>query len=168
MPNQITIVADNIRSLENIGSLFRIADAIGAQKLIFVGISGYPDMKENDTRRPWLREKQDRQIRKSSLKTIEYTPFERYETVTEAIKIIQSQKTFIVCVEQNENSVPFNSKYEIKYPCCLVFGNELTGVSKEFLDAADLILEVKQHGKGKSLNVSVCAGIVAFHIINNH
>jgi tRNA G18 (ribose-2'-O)-methylase SpoU len=166
MIKKITLLADNIRSLENVGSLFRLADAIMVERVILVGISAYPDMGESDTRRPWLRERMHKLIKKTALSGID-VPFEYYQTAEEAVDSLKKRGTSIICIEQDERSVLYNSEYSVHFPCCIVLGNELDGVSKVFLDSADLILEIPMFGKGKSLNVSVSAGIVAYQILNS-
>jgi 23S rRNA (guanosine2251-2'-O)-methyltransferase len=166
MRNPITIVADNIRSLENVGSLFRVADAICAERILLIGISGYPNMKDSDKRRPWLREKNHKQIQKSALMTVDTVPFEYFPSTEECIKALKESGYFIVCAEQTSESKTYTSKYEVDFPCALVFGHEKDGVSQAFLDASDLTLEIPQYGSGKSLNVAVSAGVLSYHILN--
>ncbi len=156
------LVADNIRSLENIGTFFRVGDAFGAEAVYIVGISGYPDLGEQDTRRPWLRERNTRAIKKTALSGFESMPFKYFPTIDECIVAIKKKGCSIVCIEQDPRAKKLESVQSIPFPCCFVFGNEVTGVSQEFLAAADLILELTQQGKGKSLNVSVMAGIVCY------
>lgn len=160
------IVADNIRSLENIGSLFRIGDAFGAEALYIVGISGYPDLGEQDKRRPWLKEKNTKAIKKTALSGFDSLPFKYFESVDACLKEIVNKNYSIVSVEQDPRSQKIETVKSIPMPCCLVFGNEVTGVSKEFLDNSEAIVEISQYGIGKSLNVSVSAGIVC-HILRH-
>jgi tRNA G18 (ribose-2'-O)-methylase SpoU len=163
MDKKIVFVADNIRSLENIGSLFRTADGVGAAEVMCVGISGYPNMGEHDTRRPYLREKNHKMIQKTALSGIEL-PFRYFATASDALSYLQHEGYFIVCVEQTARSVQIFGTYEIQFPCALVLGHELDGVSPAFVESADLILEIPMYGKGKSLNVGVAAGIAGYVI----
>jgi 23S rRNA (guanosine2251-2'-O)-methyltransferase len=160
---EITIVADNIRSLENVGSLFRTGDAVGVKEILCVGISGYPDMGEGDPRRPYLRMKQHQMLAKTALSGIN-VPFKHFETRESCLMYIESQKLFMIAVEQDQRAVKYDSDFAIRFPCCAVMGNELDGVGKEFLDAADVIVEIPMLGAGKSLNVAVSAGIALFEI----
>ena len=160
----IVIIADNIRSLENVGSLFRTGDAVGVKEILCVGISGYPDMGEKDTRRPYLRAKQHQMLSKTALSGI-HIPCKYFPTMEECLQYVHTQGLYIVVVEQDDRSVDLFSNFEIRYPYCVVMGNEVTGVSKEFLEVADVIVEIPMMGKGKSLNVSVCAGIVLYRIM---
>jgi 23S rRNA (guanosine2251-2'-O)-methyltransferase len=160
--HQFILVADNIRSLENIGSLFRIGDAFGADAIYIVGISGYPDMGENDTRRQWLREKNTKAIQKTALTGLTTVPFTYFATTEECLAEIKKNEYHLVSVEQDSRAQKIETLTSLPFPCCIVFGNEVTGVSKEFLDESEQILEITQYGSGKSLNVSVSAGIVCY------
>jgi len=160
----IVFVADNIRSLENVGSLFRITDGIGAKAVWSIGISGYPDLLERDTRREWLKARNTKFIQKSGLSGLDNIAADYFEKAADAILKLKEEGRQIICVEQTENSVDFKSKYLISEKCCIVLGNEIEGVSKDFLDACDLILEIPMNGVGKSLNVAVSAGIIGYEI----
>lgn len=160
----ITIIADNIRSLENVGSLFRTGDAVGVKEILCVGISGYPDMGEKDTRRPYLRSKQHQMLSKTALSGI-HIPCTYFPTTEDCLQYVRAQRLYIVVVEQDARSVDIFSSFDLRFPCCVVFGNEVSGASKEFLDAADVIIEIPMMGQGKSLNVSVSAGIVLYEML---
>jgi tRNA G18 (ribose-2'-O)-methylase SpoU len=161
---EITIVADNIRSLENVGSLFRTGDAVGVKEVLCVGISGYPDMGESDARRPYLRMKQHQLLKKTALSGITL-PFKHFDTRESCLLYLASQKLFVIVVEQNERSVPYDSDFAIRFPCCVVLGNELDGVGAEFLNMADVVSEMPMLGAGKSLNVAVSAGIMLYEVL---
>ena len=163
LEKSIILVADNIRSLENVGSLFRTADAVGVTEILCVGISGYPDAGALDHRRPYLRIKQHKALAKTALSGIS-VPFRYFPSVSECISYIQSHRLFVLVVEQDETAVDLFSEYQIQYPLCVIVGNELTGVSKEFIDIADLIVQIPMHGNGISLNVSVSGGIVLYQL----
>lgn len=160
----LVIIADNIRSLENIGSLFRTGDAVGVKEILCVGISGYPDAGDDDTRRPGLRYRQHQMLSKTALSGIE-VPFKYFPSVGACLEYVKACGYFIVVVEQDSRSVDLFSDFNMRFPCCVVLGNELTGVSKEFLDAADVIVELPLQGKGVSLNVAVSAGIVLYKLV---
>jgi tRNA G18 (ribose-2'-O)-methylase SpoU len=161
MGKSVVFVADNVRSLENVGSIFRTADGLGASEVICVGISSYPDRGELDTRRPWLRLKNHKAIAKTALSGIEM-PFRYFATPLETVEYLRSGGYFVVCVEQSEKSVDLGSSYTLQAPLAIVIGHELDGVSREFLDAADLVVEIPMQGKGISFNVSVSAGIAGY------
>lgn len=144
------VIADNIRSGQNIGSLFRTADAFAADNIYLTGISPTPPNKE---------------VLKTALGATETVAWTHY---TEAEKLIEELKLAnrrIVVVEQTTTSLPlqeFRPTAGEKY--ALVFGNEVDGVSDLFIKNADLCIEIPQVGTKHSLNVSVCAGIVMWHM----
>ncbi len=162
---EVTLVVDNVRSLENVGSMFRTADGAGVKEILLVGISGYPDMGEQDIRRPYLRLKQHKALAKTALSGIG-TPFRYFATRQECLDYMASQNLFVVVLEQNERSVSYQTDFDVKFPCCVVVGNELEGVSSEFIDKADVVVDIPMSGKGVSLNVSVSAGIILYRVLS--
>ncbi len=146
----IAVVLDNVRSALNIGSIFRTADAFRVQEIILVGISAQPPHRD---------------ILKSALGATETVVWRYFETQSKAIQYIQSQNYVIVPVEQTDCSIKLSSfNCSDKNSMALIFGNEVNGVSDDFLNVAEHSLEVEQMGMKHSLNVSVCAGIVLHHI----
>lgn len=145
----LVVVLDNVRSLHNVGSLFRTADAFSVSHLYLTGITGTPPHRE---------------IHKSALGATESVPWSYHENVAESVIQLKREGYEIVIVEQTTGSqslekfLPVNDK---KY--CLIFGNEVDGVSDEVLRMANIVLEIPQSGTKHSLNVSVCAGILLWH-----
>lgn len=144
----IYIVLDNVLDTYNVGSIFRLADAVAAEKVILCGQTEIPP----NTR-----------IKKASINTTEWVNWEYASTAVEAISNIKSQilNIQIVAIEQSEKSVRYD-KAEYKFPIALVVGNETYGVSKEALKLADHIVEIPMWGVNKSLNVMVSLSIVLF------
>lgn len=146
----VVIVLDNVRSLHNVGSVFRTADAFLVEKIILTGITGTPP---------------NREIHKTALGATESVPWEHQAESAQAVSQLKSQGYTVVCVEQTDVSKPLQSFDPLpsdKY--ALVFGNEVNGVSEDVIALADVALEVPQGGSKHSLNVSVCLGIVIWHI----
>ncbi|MBI4058524.1 TrmH family RNA methyltransferase [Candidatus Gottesmanbacteria bacterium] len=146
----IYIILDNVLDTYNVGSIFRLADAVAAQKIYICGESLTP---------PHTR------IKKASVSTWKWVEWEYALTAIEAIIKLKNQHSEIkiIVVEQSEKSERFDqAKYEL--PLALVVGNETHGVSKEVLDIADLIVELPMFGVNKSLNVMVSCGIVLYEI----
>ena len=147
----IYIILDNVLDTYNIGSIFRLADAVGVAKIFICGESLTP---------PHTR------IKKASVSTWKWVPWQYASTAVEAIAKIknQNEKIKIIAVEQDKRSQRFDQvQYEL--PLALVVGNETHGVSKEVLDMADTIVELPMFGVNKSLNVMVSSGIVLYKII---
>lgn len=143
------LVADNIRSGQNIGSFFRNSDAFGFDNINLTGISPTPPNKE---------------VLKTALGATETVNWTYWENNTDLIELLKSTDTKIVVIEQTTHSIPlqqFTPKEGEKY--ALIFGNEVDGVSDEYIKNADLCIEIPQVGTKHSLNVSVCAGIVMWH-----
>ena len=146
----LTIVLDNIRSLHNVGAIFRTADAVRAEKCYLCGITGCPPRSE---------------IRKSSLGAEEAVPWQYAKNPLSVIEMLKLQGYQIVCLEHTTNSVDYRSA-DYRSPLCLVVGHEFNGVSDEIVRAADMSVEIPMHGVKLSLNVAVAFGIAAFEIIN--
>jgi 23S rRNA (guanosine2251-2'-O)-methyltransferase len=144
----VCIVLDNVRSLHNVGSAFRTADAFRFEKIFLTGITGTPPHRE---------------IEKSALGATKSVAWEYAETTEGLLQKLKAQGYTIILIEQTTESQllhQFNPVKGKKY--CLVFGNEVNGVSEEALPLADLALEVPQSGTKHSLNVSVCLGIITW------
>ncbi len=142
------VVLDNIRSLNNVGSFFRSADAFGISKLYLCGITACPPHRE---------------IHKTALGAEESVEWHYFSTITEACQALKDEGYDIYAVEQIENSLPLSTFHP--YPkTAYILGNEVDGVSEEALPFCCQALEIPQVGTKHSLNVSVTAGIVMYHI----
>ncbi len=141
----LCILLDNIRSLHNVGSVFRTADAFRIEKIFLCGITGTPPHRE---------------IQKTALGATESVSWEYFESSLEAVKKLKASGYKIVVVEQTTESVSlheFAPSESDRY--CLVFGNEVNGVGEELVAEGEIALEIPQAGTKHSLNVSVCLGI---------
>lgn len=146
----VCILLDNVRSLHNVGSAFRTADAFRFEKIYLTGITGTPPHRE---------------IHKTALGATESVAWEYAENPTTAVQKLKSNDYKIIIVEQTTESRSlhqFQPERGTKY--CLVFGNEVNGVSEEVIEQADLALEIPQMGTKHSLNISVCLGIVVWEV----
>ncbi len=144
----IIVVLDNIRSMSNIGSVFRTCDAFMIEKIILCGITAQPPHRE---------------IYKTALGATESVVWEYFTDAQPVIDHLQGEKFQIISLEQTSTSLrltDFTFNKTGRY--AFVLGNEVDGVSGEFLHASDTIIEIPQHGIKHSLNVSVAAGIVLF------
>ncbi|MFN3839577.1 MAG: RNA methyltransferase [Cyclobacteriaceae bacterium] len=147
----VCIVLDNIRSLHNVGSVFRTADAFRIQKIYLTGITGKPPHRE---------------IHKTALGATESVSWEYLEKPKEAVARLKTEGFTIIVVEQTDASMPLQTFVPpSNQNICLVFGNEIHGVSEEVIALADIALEIPQSGTKHSLNVAVCAGIVVWELV---
>lgn len=144
------IVLDNVRSLNNIGSVFRSADAFVAEKIYLCGITATPPNKD---------------IRKTALGATQSVEWEYYKDTLELVGRLKSQDYRIVAVEQAEGATRLD-RFEIKdsQKYALIFGNEVKGVDQLVVNACDEVLEIPQFGTKHSLNISVSVGIVLWDI----
>ncbi len=155
----VTLVADGIRSLDNVGLLFRLADAFLAERLILCGITGYPSQGMNDKRPPHIVEKQDRRIEKTAIKTVPLVPWEYRESAGDALRGLKEKGYRVYALEQTDKSVSYLD-CDFEYPAALVVGHEREGVGGETLALADKVLEIPMYGMGNSHNVAVAAALV--------
>ena len=140
------IIAHNIRSLHNVGSIFRTADVFGIEKIYLTGYTGHPPRKE---------------IAKTALGSDKRVEWEGVEDINSVIDQLKERGVLIAALEMSKNSVSissFNSTNEV----ALILGNEVEGIEKDLLEKCDEIFEIDMPGKKKSLNVSVAAGIAMF------
>lgn len=159
----INVVVDGIRSLDNVGLLFRLCDGFRVNKLYLCGITGYP-AKVNDERPPHIIERQDRRINKTAIKTISYMDWEYRSDVSEVVKERKKSGDAIVVLEQTDESVDYQ-KTDYIFPMTLVVGHERTGVSDEILKMSDKVIEIPMLGMGNSHNVAVSTALVLAEIM---
>lgn len=149
--NPIYIILDSVMDTYNTGAIFRLADAVAAEKVYLCGQTETPP----NTR-----------IKKASINTTEWVDWEYAETTVSAISNIKFQipNIKIIAVEQDKRSVPYG-KIDYSFPVALVVGHETDGVSKEVLDMCDAIVELPMYGVNVSLNVMVSLGIVLYKVM---
>ena len=146
----IVLVLDNIRSAHNVGSAFRTADSFKIDKVWLCGICAVPPSAE---------------IHKSALGAEDSVAWEHVDDTMDAITILKSQGYTIVSAEQTVDSVMLDRF--VPEPGCryaVVFGNEVSGVRQDVVDASDMVLEIPQYGTKHSLNVSVSVGVILWHM----
>ncbi len=147
------LVLENIRSAYNVGAMFRTADATKVEKIFLVGHTPTPIDRFGRVQT---------EIQKTSLGASEYIPWVHFENSTAVLTELKKMKVSIVAVEQSSESKVI-SDFREPSAVAYVMGNEVEGVSKEILEAADTIIELPMLGKKESLNVSVTAGVVLYY-----
>jgi tRNA G18 (ribose-2'-O)-methylase SpoU len=146
----IIVVLDNIRSLNNIGSVFRTSDAFLIEKIYLCGICATPPNKD---------------IHKTALGATESVDWEYVENTLELVKKLKVEGVKVLAVEQAENSTKLNNFYpQENQKYAIVMGNEVKGVQQEVVNAADLCIEIPQLGTKHSLNISVTTGVVLWDL----
>ena len=146
----VCLLLDNIRSLHNVGSAFRTADAFRIEKIFLTGITGTPPHRE---------------IEKTALGATASVEWQYFEKPEEAARLLKKAGYQLVIVEQTTDSLPLHTfRVGPSQKYALVFGNEVNGVSEEAISLGDSALEVPQLGTKHSLNISVCLGIVLWEV----
>lgn len=142
----ILVILNDIRSLSNIGSFFRTADAFNVEKIFLCGITATPPHRE---------------IQKTALGATESMDWEHRDSILGLVTELQEQGILVASIEQAEKTTFLQHVPQLpKQKIALVFGNEVDGVDQAVIDRSDYILEIPQFGTKHSLNVSVCAGVV--------
>lgn len=147
-PKDIYVLLNNIRSLHNVGSIFRTSDGAGVTKLFLCGQTGFPPRTE---------------ITKTAIGAEETVNWEYNIDPIECITKLKEKGIAMVALEQTETSQDFHN-FKPDGPVCLVVGNEIDGVNHEILDLCDSAIEIPMHGKKQSLNVSVAFGIAIYEL----
>ena len=148
----IVVVLDNVRSLNNVGSVFRTSDAFLIEAIYLCGITAKPPHRD---------------IHKTALGSTDSVDWEYFETTQEAIDVLKKNNYDIYSVEQAENSIQlteFIPSQNKKY--ALVFGHEVKGVQQKIVNQSDNCIEIPQHGTKHSFNISVSVGITLYHFYN--
>jgi 23S rRNA (guanosine2251-2'-O)-methyltransferase len=146
----LVLALDNVRSMHNVGSLFRIADAFLLEKIYLCGITAVPPHRE---------------ISKTALGAEDTVDWEHCNDLCALIDNLKKQNYLIIGVEQADASVPlhkFNVQADVKH--CLIFGNEVFGIDQKVLDKVDYCVEIPQFGTKHSLNIAVAAGIAIWDL----
>lgn len=145
----VVLVLDNLRSLYNIGSIFRTADALLIEKIYLCGICGHPPNHE---------------IEKVALGAVDTVPFEYVKETTEVIRRMREEGRQIVVLELTNNSVNYREA-EYMLPMALIVGNEVDGVLEEVVKEADLAVDIPMQGRANSLNVATATAVVGYEIL---
>ena len=148
----LIIILDNIRSLNNIGSVFRTSDAFLIEKIYLCGITAQPPHKD---------------IHKTALGSTDSVNWEYEKDTLDLVENLKKEDVYIAAIEQAEQAIMLNDfKPVIGKKLALVFGNEVKGVSQEVVNASDTVIEIPQFGTKHSLNIAVSAGLTIWDLYN--
>jgi tRNA G18 (ribose-2'-O)-methylase SpoU len=146
----IYVMLDNIRSLYNVGSVFRSSDGARIEKLFLCGFTPHPPRKE---------------IEKTALGATSTVPWEYFKNPKDAIAQVKAQGIKLCVLEHTDTSIPYYDLTAKDFPLCLVVGNEIAGISKEIVGEADLAVDIPMYGFKQSLNVAVAYGIALYEFV---
>ena len=165
----ISVVLDDVRSLANVGLIFRICDALRIERLYLCGITGRPaSPSDADTRPRHVQDRAEREINKTAVMAIPFVPWEYQPSAMDVVQHLRAAGYQIVAVEQAHASTPFTSAGIYRPPLALIFGHERAGVTASALDAADLCIELPVYGMANSLNVAMACALVGYEIMRQH
>lgn len=156
LEQKIYLVLHNIRSLHNVGSIFRTAEGLGAKKIYLTGYTPEPYDIFGKLRKDFA---------KTALGAEKYLEREKEKNIFNLIKRLKKEKTQIIALEQSKKSISLK-QFRPKKSLALILGNEVTGLSPAILKKCDKIIEIPMRGKKESLNVSVAAGIAVYELIS--
>ncbi len=140
---------ENVRSLYNVGSIFRTSDAVLLSKLFITGFSPYPPRPE---------------ISKTALGAVESVPWSYHRKPMEAVEELKSDGVRLIVLEQTKESTPIWELPADIFPACIAVGNEVGGITKDVLEAADIAVEIPMKGVKHSLNVAVAYGVAVYRL----
>lgn len=158
----IILIAHNIRSAHNVGSLLRTADGLGIEKIYLTGYTPYP-LKDNDERLPHLAAKIDRQIAKTALGAEKTATWQQQSNLNAILSRLRKDGYRITALEQSPRSINL-SEYDPPNKLALIVGREVEGIEPEILDEVDEILEIPMSGQKESFNVTNAAAMALYHL----
>jgi tRNA G18 (ribose-2'-O)-methylase SpoU len=166
----ISVVLDDVRSLANVGLIFRICDALRVERLYLCGITGHPadPVPERDARPRHVQDRAEREINKTAVMAIPFVPWEYRASATDVVQQLRHEGCQVVAVEQAHHSQPYTRPGIYQPPLALILGHERAGVAPAALDAADVCVEVPVYGMANSLNVAMACGLVGYEILRQH
>lgn len=153
--NTTCVILHNIRSVHNVGSIFRTADAAGVSKIYTTGYTPGPLDRFGRVRKDFA---------KVALGAELTIPHEHHDNIFQVLEKLRRENVQIISVEQHKNAVRYKEA-NIQTPCAFIFGNETEGIGADILAAADIVIEIPQFGTKESLNVAVAAGVILFHFL---
>lgn len=153
--DKIILILLDIRSAQNVGSLFRTGDACGVQQIYLVGITPTPTDKFG---------RANSAIAKTALGAEQTIPWKKVATIGPLLSRFKKDGVQTIAIEQSERSVDYK-KVKVSRPVAFILGNEVDGIPKKTLEKIDIVAEIPMNGKKESLNVSVAGGIALFRML---
>lgn len=157
----MVIIAHNLRSTHNIGSILRTADGLGVAEVLLTGYSPYPKLSKDD-RLPHIAAKLDAQISKTALGAEKSVAWRHITDITEAITLLKNDDYKIYALEQAVDSKPIN-KHQPEAKIALIIGREVEGLEDDVIKQCDGVLEIPMYGAKESFNVAAAAAMALYH-----
>ena len=154
---EVYLILHNIRSVYNVGAIFRTAEAVGVKKVFLTGYTSTPLDRFGNFRKD---------MEKTALGSQKEIPWKKYKNIKELINKLKKEKIKVIALEQGEFSLDYKN-FVLNKSTALLVGNEVRGVSSKILLKMDKVIEIPMMGKKESLNVSVACGVALFRILDN-
>lgn len=164
MKKKFFIIAHNIRSAYNVGSIFRTADGAGVGKIYLTGYSPAPAEKNKTHEEPLYVTRAQKMIAKTALGAEKNIPWEKEKNISRCLEKLKREGIKIVALEQSARSVDYR-EFKQSFPLALIVGNEVRGIDKKILARCDAIIDIPMNGKKNSLNVAVALGIATYEML---
>lgn len=159
----ISVLVDNVRSLDNVGLIFRLVELARLEHLYLTGYTGYPS-QEGDTRPERISHRHDYRIRKTAVYAVPHQPWSYHEDSVTLVKKLKTAGQQIIALEQTKQSTPYHQT-DYQLPLVLIVGHEREGIRPELLALADKLVDIPILGHGNSHNVALATGIVVYHML---
>ena len=156
LKNDVFIVLYNVRSVQNVASIFRTVDCLGIPNIFLVGYTPTPVDRFGRARKDFT---------KVSLGAEQTVAWKQFATMSQVLRAFKEREVFTIAVEQATGSKDYK-KIKPQFPVAFIFGNEVEGIPEKILTQCDVVAEIPMHGKKESLNVSVAAGIALAQMLN--
>lgn len=163
----ISVVLDDVRSLANVGLIFRLCDALRVERLYLCGITGHPAAAA-DARPRHVQERAEREITRTAVMAIPYVPWEYQQSAVDVVRGLRGRGYQCLAVEQAHQSVPHWTEGIYRPPLCLLFGHERAGIAPAALGEADVCVEIPVFGVANSLNVAMALAVVGYEVFRQH
>jgi tRNA G18 (ribose-2'-O)-methylase SpoU len=162
----LSVVVDNVRSLDNVGMIFRLCELARVDHLYLTGFTGHPRIPD-DPREDGLIARHEHRIFKTAVYAASIQPWSYVEDPVALVQTLKEDGQNIIALEQTTNSVPYHKlpTTHYKLPTTLIVGHERQGVRQELVDLSDTVIEIPIRGLGNSHNVAVATGIIVYHIL---
>ncbi len=164
------MVLDDVRSLANVGLIFRLCDALRVERLYLCGITGHPPHPDprRDPRLPDVQQRALREIQKTAVMAVPFVPWDYRPSAAAVAGELRERGYQVVAVEQAHGSVRYTNPGIYRPPLCLIFGHERAGVAPSALGQADLCVDIPVFGLANSLNVAMALAVVGYEVLRQH
>jgi len=165
MSVKLIIVLESVRSLYNVGSVFRLADGLGVEAVYTTGITPHSKTAK-DKRLPHVLKRVENQLNKTALGAQRHVQTRHFTSVEECIEELKSSGYEIVALEQTKNATLLKDYHPKNQRIALILGNEVEGASQEALNLSNIVVQIPMQGKKNSLNITSAGSIAAYHLLN--